>query len=393
MQDSVLIRQLSRHTKAYAKDGVDVEEEALFSSFAGSVCKGSYKNSPFVKVHDLSGGQFRGPRPFTLKNLPKGYFIEAATDGLGTKGILIDAAKTHHLAAYDIIAACASDITRFGGIPLVFVNVFDTTGIGQKGDKISETYKSTIAGLGQVADKAKIVLLKGETAQVRDAIGSEIADSKTKLNWSGTMIGAYHKDKMVTGKTLKPGQVILGLRENGFRCNGISSVRKALRERFGTRWWENKEAIESIRAAAAPSVLYDRYVNTLHGWFHKKFKPEVKIHSIVHLSGGAFKEKLAKDILFPKKLSAEFFDLWDPPKIMRECAFWRGIADEEFYEVWHGGQGMLLVVDEKDAAYCIKRAKDFLIDVKVVGKITREKEPTVTILSKLTPGKKIIYTQ
>lgn len=377
--------------KIYSKDGVDVEEESLFSSFAGSVCRASYKNSPFVEIHDFSGGQFRGPRPFIFKNLPEGYFIEASTDGIGTKGILIDAAKTHHLAAYDIIAMTASDITRFGGIPLVFLNVFDTSSIGNTGDEVSKTYKSAIAGLGDVAKKEKIVILKGETAQMGDALGSEIKNSRTKLNWSGTMIGAYHKDKMITGENLAPGQVIIALKENGFRCNGISSARKALKAKFGKEWWKNPESKKSIKLAATPSTLYDMYINTLHGWFNKNFKPEITIHSIIHLSGGAFKEKLAKDILLPKKLSAELFDLWDPPEIMRQCAQWRKIGDEEFYEVWHGGQGMLLIVDGKDADYCIKRAKDFGIRAKIAGRILKEPKPQVSINSKLTSDKIIIY--
>ena len=379
-------------TKIYSLDGVDVEEESLFSSFAGSICRESYKNSPFVDVHDLSGGQFRGPRPFTFKNLPEGYFIEASSDGIGTKGILIDAAKTHHLAAFDIIAMTSSDITRFGGIPLVFINIFDTTSIGNNGDEVNRIYKSAISGLGEVAKKEKLVVLKGETAQMGDAIGSEIMDSKTKLNWSGVMIGAYHIDKMVTGETLATGQVIIALKEHGFRCNGISSIRGALREKFGKEWWQNPEAKESITLASTPSVLYDSFVNTLHGWFTPDFKPEIKIHSIVHLSGGALKEKLAKDILFPKKLSAQIDDLWNPPHIMKQCAEWRKLSDEEFYEVWNGGQGMLLIVDEKDAAYCIKRATDFGIEAKVAGKITDEPIPSVKIDSKLTKGKTIIYT-
>ncbi len=391
MINSVYIKKNSSHEKAYAEDGVDVEEESLFSSFAGSVCKASYKNSPFVKIHDFSGGNFRGPRPFTFKNLPEGYFIEASTDGIGTKGILIDAAKTHHNAAYDIIAMTASDITRFGGIPLIFVNVFDTTSIGNEGDKVNETYKSAIVGLGKVAKENKLVLLKGETAQMGDAIGSEIKNSKTKLNWSGTMIGAYHKDKMITGEKIKKGQVIIALKENGFRCNGISSVRKALKIKFGKNWWKNPKAKGSIKEAATPSVLYDTYVATLHGWFNKNFKPEIPLHAIIHLSGGAFREKLAKDLLFPRKLSAELFDLWEPPKIMRECAFWRNIADEEFYEAWHGGQGMLLIIDKTDTRYCIKKARDFGIKAKVAGKITKTKNPQVSINSKLTVGKTIIY--
>lgn len=377
--------------KIYSQDGVDVEEESSFSSFAGSVCKKSYNNSPFVKVHDLSGGSFRGPRPFTLKNLPKGYFIEASTDGLGTKGILIDAAKSHKDAAFDIIAMTASDITRFGGVPLVFINVFDISSVGNSGDKVNKIYKSAISGLGNVAKSGKIVVLKGETAQMGDAIGSEIKDSKTKLNWSGTMIGAYHKDKMITGKSLRAGQVIIGLKENGFRSNGISSVRKALRQKFGNSWWSNPKAKTAIKQAATPSVLYDVCINTLHGWFNKNFKPEINIHGIVHLSGGAFREKLGKDVLWRKGLSAELYDLWEPPKIMLECAKWRGLKDEEFYEVWNGGQGMLVIIDEKDAKHCIKRAKDFGIKAKIVGKVTKEKKPQVSIHSKLN-GKKIIYT-
>jgi len=391
MTTNAYFKQNRENGKAYALDGVNVEEEASFSKFASRVCIDSYNNSPFIAVHDLSGGQFRGPRPFSFKNLPNGYFIEAATDGLGTKGILIDAAKTHNMAAYDIIAATGSDITRYGGVPLVFVNVLDTSSVGNEGDEVSNTYKSLMQGLGEVAKKGKVVLLKGETAQMGDAMGSEIKDSKTKLNWSGTMIGAYHPDKMITGENLAPGQVIIGLKEDGFRCNGISSVRKALREKFGSEWWNNPEAEESIKQAATPSVLYDTYVNTLHGWFDKNFKQEVILHSVVHLSGGALKEKLAKDILFPKGLSAELPDLWEPPKIMRECAFWRNISDEEFYEAWNGGQGMLLIVDEKDADYCVKRAEDFSIKAKVVGKITKEPAPQVLINSKLTPGKIIIY--
>jgi phosphoribosylformylglycinamidine cyclo-ligase len=380
--------------RLYSKDGVDVEEESNFSSYAGSICKESYGNSPFVDVHDLSGGHFRGPRPFTLKNLPEGYMIEASTDGIGTKGVVIDAAKTHHLAAYDIIAMTASDITRYGGVPLVFINVLDTVTVGEAGDEVSKTYRGLMKGLGEVAKASQLVVLKGETAQMGVCLGSEDMSSKTKLNWSGTMLGAYHKDKMITGETLAEGQTIIALKENGFRCNGISSLRKALKQKYGDNWFSNPEAKESVKLAATPSVLYDTYINTLHGWFNGKdgFKPEARIHSIVHLSGGAIKEKLAKDILFTRGLSAELPELWEPPQIMRQCAEWRGVSDEEFYEMWNGGQGMLIIVDAADAEHCVARATDFGIQAKVAGKVTKESAPKVKIVSKLTAGQEIIYS-
>src|SRR3989344_4212657 len=368
----------------YASDGVDVDEESLFSQYAASICKASYKNSLYIEVQDFSAGHFRGPRPFILKGLPKGVSIEASTDGIGTKGIIIDAAKTHEDTAYDIIAMTASDITRFGGLPLVFVNVLDTVSVGEAGDKVSETYKKVLKGLGIVAKKSNIVVLKGETAQMGVCLGSEISYSKTKPNWSGTMIGAYLKDKMITGNTIGSGQVIIALKENGFRCNGISSLRKSLALKFGKEWWNNPKAKQSIKEAATPSVLYDTYLATLNGWFTKDFKEEVRIHGIVHLSGGAIKEKLAKDILFSRGLSAVIDDLWDPPAIMRKCAEWRGLSDKEFYQAWNGGQGMLLIVNKEDADYCIKKAKEFSIQAKIAGKITKEENPVVRIGSKLT---------
>jgi phosphoribosylformylglycinamidine cyclo-ligase len=373
----------------YAQDGVDVIEEADFSKYAASICKTSYENSFFVDVHDLSLGQFRGPRPFSFKNLPEGFFIEASTDGIGTKGIIIDAAKTHADAAYDLIAMTASDITRYGGVPLVFVNALDIVSVGEDNDEARLAYKSVLDGLGKVAKDSNIVILKGETAQMGVCIGSEIADSKTKLNWTGAMIGAYHKDKMITGETIRPGQIILALKENGFRCNGISSLRKALANKFGEQWWKNPEAKKSIKLAATPSVLYDKYVTTLHGWYNSDFKPKVKLHAVVHVSGGAIKEKLAKDILFSQGMGADIDDLWDPPKIMKECAQWRGIKDEEFYETWNGGQGMMLIVDEKDAEKCLNLAKDFGIEAKISGKVTNI--PKVKIFSKLS-NKEIIYS-
>lgn len=385
-------KEQEKRVSKYAKDGVNIENESDFSKYAGSICKASYKNSKHIKVHDFSQGSFRGPRPITFKNLPKNFFIEGSTDGIGTKGILIDAAKSHEMAAYDIIAMTASDITRYGGLSLVFINVLDVVSVGEDKSEERKLYKKLIDGLGEVTKKENIVVLKGETAQMGVCLGSEITDSKTKLNWSGMMLGVYTKEKMITGKTVKPGQVIIALKEQGFRSNGISSVRKAFQKKFGIKWWEEKQAEKFIQLAAAPSILYDKFVTTLHGWHNKNpkdFKAEIKLHAVVHLSGGAIKEKLGKDILFPKGLGANIPDLWDPPEIMKLAAGWREIDDEEFYETWNGGQGMLLIIDKKDVEKCLKRAKDFGIQAKVAGVIT--KNPEIQIDSKLNLGKKIFY--
>lgn len=377
--------------KLYAADGVNVAEEAGFSSYAGKVCKGSYANSDFVTVHDLSHGHFRGPRPVTFKGLPEGYLIEASSDGLGTKGVLIDAAKSHKTAAYDLIAMTATDITRYGGLPLVLINILDIATVGVDGDETNETLKQLLVGLGEAAKESKVVVLKGETAQMGVSVSSEIPDSPTRFNWGSTMIGAYHSDKMVTGDTLAAGQKVIALKERGFRCNGISSVRKALKMQYGETWWSNPEAEVDIKAAATPSVLYDTFVNTIHGWFAPDWQAEMQLHAIVHLSGGGVKEKFGHDLVMERGLSAALDDLWEPPEIMKKCATWRGLSDEEFYEAWNGGQGMLLVVDEADAEKCALRAADFGLEAKVCGTIEKNDTPSVTVHSKLS-GKEIVYS-
>lgn len=372
------------NAKLYASDGVDVAEEASFSSYAGQMCRESYTNSKFVEVHDLSNGSFRGPRPVTFKNLPDGFLIESSADGLGTKGILIDAAGMHETAGYDLLAMTATDITRYGGLPLVLINILDLVTVGTGGDEISNTYKKLITGLGKAAQESGVVVLKGETAQMGACIDSEITNSPTRFNWGATITGVYHPDKMVTGETLAKGQVVIALKEQGFRCNGISSVRKALRMQYGPEWWKNPEAMSDIRAAATPSLLYDVFINTIHGWYAPDFQPEITLHAIVHLSGGGIKEKFGSDLLKPRGLGAELNNLCDPAPIMKKCAEWRGIGADEFYEAWNGGQGMLLVVDAKDADRCVSRAKDFNIEAQVCGEITEDgSSNTLTIHSNL----------
>lgn len=373
----------------YARDGVNIDDESDFSASAGLVCRASYKNSRFVKVHDLSEGSFRGPRPFTLQKLPKGYYTEVSSDGIGTKGVLIDAARMHGSAAYDLVAMVASDITRYGGIPLVLANILDVAAVGEPGSTVSKQYHQLLKGLGDAAREIGIVVLKGETAQMGVCLGSEIPESKTRFNWGAVMVGAYHPKKMITGATLASGQAVVALKEDGFRSNGISSVRAAFRAKYGNEWWEHSKATNDIQRAAAPSVLYDKFVATLNGWFTPNFKPVVRIHAIAHLSGGGIKEKLGHDILFRKGFSAQLESLFMPPDIMRQCKAWRGMSDAEFYTAWNGGQGMLLVVDERDVKKVCTYAKRFGIQAQRAGSIMKGVSPEIRIT---TPwGTHVVY--
>ena len=385
---------METNTSKYAQDGVNINTGDAFSSFCGDICKSTYENSPFVGVNDLSRGNFRGPRGIKLKGLPDGCLLTMVVDGVGTKVIPIVASGKLETAASNVVAMTAMDITRYGGLPLVFMNIFDVRSLGELD---SETYKmcqSAMLGLQSLANENNYVLLGGETAELGVCVGSDNPNAKLAFNWGGTMLGVYHPDKMIYGDTLKPGQVIIALRDD-FRSNGSSSVRKALKIRYGENWFDNPDALDDIIAASAPSTQYDRLLNYAHGWItdnnEVSINPLIQMHLIVHLSGGAFKSKLGHDMLRPQGLSAELSDLFMPPEIMLKCAKWRDMSDEECYSTWNGGQGAIVVVDPENVQKFLDLAIKSGIEAKVSGQITEKKDYNVAITSKFFSGETIYY--
>jgi phosphoribosylformylglycinamidine cyclo-ligase len=346
----------------YAQDGVNVETGDTFSKIAGEVCRSSFENSQFVEVMDFADDHFRGPRAFRFKNLPEGYFFDAAPDGIGTKVVVIDAAGEHYGCAQDVIAMTCSDISRWGGRPVVFVNVLDVSTLDEPGSETFEAYKMMMKGLGSYARENQLVCFRGETAELGKCVGSENESATTKFNWAGFAIGVYLRDRMITGESLAPGQVVIALRENGFRSNGLSSVRKALQIKFGDEWWNNEKARDVLKQASTPSKSYDHFLCDMNGWTNPIRPPKYKIHLITHVTGGGIVDKFAKDMLFPRGLSANLDNLFEPSDVVKDVISWRGMSAHEAYRTFNCGNGALVVLDKKDAEQFIWDAKKYGIE-------------------------------
>lgn len=368
----------------YEQDGVNVSEGDKFSRFAGELCRQTYGNSPYVEVRDFSRGHFRGPRGFRLKNLPEGCWLEAAPDGDGTKPGLVVGAEDFDNAAHGWFAMTGGDVTRWGGYPLIFVNNLDTSTIGKEGDPVNQAFRRMMLCLKRICDEHSVVMFKGETAELGECVGSKNPGATVKYLWSGVAIGAYNPKTIITGDQVAEGMSVMALREYGFRNNGVSSVYKALAMAYGPTWFSNPAAQDAIRKAAVPAVLYDEFLVAANGWHSENFEPIIPTYLNVHLTGGAIKSKFAEDILFPRGLSARLDGLWEPPEIMRQCAEWRGMNDDECYKAWHGGQGVLAVINADDEIRFTEMARSFGIEAKKAGTITKEVSPVVTIESKFS---------
>jgi phosphoribosylaminoimidazole (AIR) synthetase len=378
----------------YAEDGVNIDVGDELSREAAKMCRSTYDVSPFIEMKDFSQGNFRGPRGYRLKNLPKGCWETGSADGTGTKTMLFAASGSLLGSPSGLIAMTAMDITRYGGLPLGLFNILDVSSLGKHlQTQTYKMFKDAIYSLGELAKKHQYVVFDGEIAELGVGVGSDDPSALAKFNWGGVMTGVYHEEKMILGNTLRPGQVIVVFRDC-FRDNGISSVRKALNMQYGLNWFNNPDALSDIEACATPSAQYDRMFNRAHGWFSgPHFMPMINLHLIVHLSGGAFKSKLGEDMLAPQGLSAVLPDLFEPPEIMQKCKKWRDMSDEEAYTTWNGGQGALAVVDETDVAKMLSLAKEYEVEAKVAGTIVKEEKSgkRVSIKSQFSGGSWIYY--
>lgn len=376
-------------THMYKQDGVDVVAGDKFSTFAAELCASTYGNSRFVEIHDLSQGHFRGPRGWTFKNLPKGCIETGVADGVGTKVIVLDAAGQHHHAARDLVAMCAGDITRKGGLPLIFFNLLDTSSLGEPGFRTDTAFRNMILGLREAVTSQQMVMLGGETAELGVCVSSDNPNAVAKFNWAGFCVGVYHPDKMILGDKVAAGQVLVALRDD-FRSNGWSSIRKAFARKFGPQWFNHPDADKYVKQVATPSALYDLLLAVENGWFQPDFKALINMTLIAHVTGGSFRSKLGEDLLFRRGLSAVLDDLWEPSEIMRLIAEWRGGTDEEIYETWNGGQGAIVAMDEEDADLFTQVAAGHGVDAKVAGRILQENRPRLVIHSKFNGGE-IVY--
>src|SRR3989338_4175977 len=126
---------------ALVAGGVNLKGEEAFSVFAGQMCRRTFNNSRFITVVDLSEGHFRGPRGFRLNTTTFPILDEAiftvASDGVGTKVIVVSVGQLYHSVPRDIVAMTGGDITRRGGCCIAFTNVLDVANLGTWNDDTS----------------------------------------------------------------------------------------------------------------------------------------------------------------------------------------------------------------------------------------------------------------
>jgi phosphoribosylformylglycinamidine cyclo-ligase len=288
----------------YKKAGVDVDAgDALVNRIK--------KMSPMI-------GGFAGLYP-----LPKGLKepqLVGCTDGVGTKLKLAFLADKHDTVGIDLVAMNVNDLICCGAKPLFFLDYF---ACGKLNVDVAE---QVVKGIVNGCQQSNAVLLGGETAEMPGFY------DVGEYDLAGFATGVVEKSKVIDGKKVRPGDIVLGLPSSGLHSNGYSLIRKVFSESELKRRW--KELLEPTKI----------YVKTMWPLIERK-KPILK--AIAHITGEGFIGNIPRVI--PEHLQVRItMRSWPVPELFHEIQTRAGLPDHEMFNTLNMGIGLVLIVAPKD---------------------------------------------
>ena len=358
---------------AYAKAGVDVTIEAEASRIMYEASKRTLANRT-GQIGDVVTpfDDFSGLRMVDVSKLPEGSFMSVGFDTAGTKVELAQRMGKHDTIAFDLLAMVCDDAILRGGEPVLVGTNLDLKTLGTD-EKFLPIVRELAEGYVAAANDANVAIINGEIVQMGSMVSGY---GDFPYHWGAACLWFARKEKLLTGREIKVGDAIVALREEGFRCNGWTLVRKVFAEAHGEEW--HKAPFENTTlglAALTPSKIYSRFVVGLHGGFSTE--GVAAIHGVAHITGGGVREKMIR-MLRPSALGASLHDLFEPAPVMAYCQKAGNVSDEDAYSTWNMGQGLMLVTPEPEKV--LAKAKQAGIEAKIVGEIVAE--PKLTIVSK-----------
>ena len=268
------------------------------------------------------GALFRVPRSYKVP------VLVAGTDGVGTKLKLAFQLKRHDTVGIDLVAMSVNDILTLGAEPLFFLDYYACGKLDVK------SATQVVKGIAAGCEQAGCALIGGETAEMPGMYPAG------EYDLAGFAVGVVEKSKIIDGKSIKSGDVILGLASNGAHSNGYSLIRKIIStRRVNLSAKLGGKALKDL--ILAPTRIYVKPVLAL--------AKRVRLKGLAHITGGGLIENIPR--VLSSGLSARIEkSAWPMPPLFTWLQQQGNVADSEMHRVFNCGIGMIIVVDARDAA-------------------------------------------
>lgn len=280
--------------------------------------------------------------------------LVSSTDGVGTKlKIKIAfALNKHDSVGIDLVAMCVNDIITCGAKPLFFLDYISM------GKLSKERVIDLIKGIVKGCKIAGCALLGGETAEMPDFY------PEGEYDLAGFAVGMVEKNKIVDGKEIKEGDLVIGLASNGLHSNGFSLVRKVL---FESNKYKIEEKISPFKMSLGEELLVPTkiYVQPI---LH--ISEKYKILGIAHITGGGIIENIPR--VLPEGVSIQIDQKsWPKPYIFSLIQKEGKISNEEMYRTFNMGIGMILIVSDNEALKITEELELIDCDSYIIGKVIK----------------------
>ena len=291
---------------------------------------------PFAKK-TLREGVLSGLGGFgALFEVPKRYrepVLVSGTDGVGTKLKLAFDLNRHDTVGIDLVAMSVNDVLVQGAEPLFFLDYFAC------GKLDVDTAASVIAGIAKGCEYAGCALIGGETAEMPGMY------PEGEYDLAGFAVGAVEKSAVITGQTIRPGDVVLGLPSSGAHSNGYSLVRKILaraKPDVNAPFDGDKTLADAIMA---PTRIYVKPMLALMA--------ALPVKGMAHITGGGITENVPR--VLPEAVKAVIDQsTWQRPKLFQWLQAEGNVAESEMHRVFNCGIGMVVIVARENVQQALQ---------------------------------------
>jgi phosphoribosylformylglycinamidine cyclo-ligase len=338
--------------KAYAAAGVDIDLGNKVKATLPQLLASTHRREVLGKV-----GGFGGLFALDVKKYRKPVLV-SSVDGVGTKLKLAFVMDRHDTIGADLVNHCVNDIAVLGAEPLFFLDYLGT------GKLEPHVFTEVIKGFARACAEKGCTLIGGETAQMPGFY------QPGEYDVSGTIVGVVEKSRMLNGqKTVRRGDAIIGIASSGLHTNGYSLARKIFFEQLHLDY---KSHVPELKNTIGDELLkihvsYGPLVQKLLKRFNAK---QSQVKAFAHITGGGFVDNIPR--VLPKTCDAVIRKgSWNMLPIFKMLEAKGGVPDEELYQVFNMGIGMVSIVSPEKANDILKFIRAQKHDAWMIGEIVK----------------------
>ena len=321
---------------SYADAGVSIDNANLAVAKIREYARATFNDQTLSEIGSF-GGMFSGAFPGMAEPI-----LVASADGVGTKLKLAFEMGLHNTVGADLVNHCVNDILVQGARPLFFLDYFAT------GKLEPDVTASVVEGMARACKENGCVLLGGETAEMPDFY------PPGEYDLAGFIVGVVDKKNVIDGKSIVPGDVVLGIPSNGLQTNGYSLARKLFFEVGG---YKPDTYLDELGETVGEALLktHQSFLRRLEGLLDKGL-----IKGLAHITGGGFLENIPR--ILPDGVSVEINrGSWPELPVFGVMQKLGSVSEKEMFRTFNMGIGMVVVCSgddlemiEKHVAGCVE---------------------------------------